>query len=185
MLPQTTMQVLFNRAFTHSLSQSRSQHHFLNWPWRFKQIGRGLCKTMVLPEQRPDSVREEAIKLEPLLDWAILERQWVFHWNTYTQLKFKKKLLKITSAAPISDMLERITLNAKPPIITVPQKLPAKLPNLKSKQSIPKYPAVPTGRLGIGVLVAADYPSEKWPDIICEASFIHVSRVNQYIHANT
>ena len=181
------MQVLFNRAFTHahSLSQSRSQHHFLNWPWRFKQIGRGLCKTIVLPEQRPDSVREEAIKLEPLLDWAILERQWVFHWNTQQTLKFKKKTLKITSAAPISDMLERITLNAKPPIITVPKKLPAKLPNLKSKKSIPAYPVVPTGRLGIGVLVAADYPSEKWPDIICEASFIHVRRVNQYIHANT
>ena len=132
-----------------------------------------LSQAKTIPEPRSDSLRDEATRLEPLLDWAIPEMRWLSHWNSkpklitpvpglFEQLPHGQKSLKITMAAPVADMVGRIKLRAGPRVIVAPTALPATLPEPRPSYSNARYPAEPTSRLGVGVLVAAKHPYEQW-----------------------
>ena len=166
----------------HHRRRWRHHHHHYHQFWQAKTI----------PEPRGDALREEATQLTPLLDWAIPEKRWLSHWDSkpkplqripgiFEQVPPGQTSLKVTMAAPVADMVGRITLHAGPPVIRAPATLPAALPKTRPSFSNARYPAEPTSRLGVGVLVAAGHPYHQWPDVICGTSFIHaLSGHNQY-----
>jgi hypothetical protein len=143
-----------------------------------------LAVASTLSDPLVDSVRgaAEALSREP--DWATVEHRWVAHWDTKPRgieapgIPAGQKNLTILRAPPIADMVRRVGLNQTPGHICEPQVYPAPLMQRggrhhKDSYSKASFPSEPSSRVGVAVMVAAGYPRDQWPDVVCGTSFIH------------
>jgi len=120
-----------------------------------------LADAMAIPVPKTDSVFEAAQALEPLLDWAIPERKWGYHWDTTARpilsVQPTSKTLALNVGPPISDMVKRVLLGHAPCTIVEPKQYPAPLGKVKRSPGNPVYPweIAWKSSLSVGAIYAA------------------------------